>query len=178
MIFLTIGTQLPFDRLVRAVDRWAARRGRDDVYAQVGRSSYEPTAMRWTRYLEPEAFQRRFERAELIVAHAGMGTIISAMELGKPVLVMPRRAAMGEHRNDHQLATAKQFADRAGVYVAEDEADVPGQLDRIGHSGSGFSVGAGASPELLETIRTFLADAGPAGPLSSNRSKAVGVAGR
>ena len=66
-----------------------------------------------------------------IVAHAGMGTILTALELGKPLLIMPRRAALGEHRNDHQLATAERFAAVDGVKVAFDETEFALKLDEL-----------------------------------------------
>lgn len=54
-----------------------------------------------------DEFDKLCHDARLIVAHAGMGTIISAMTKGKPIIVFPRIAALGEHRNEHQLATSK-----------------------------------------------------------------------
>src|SRR3954470_10768842 len=45
VIFATVGTQLPFDRLVGAVDRWAATRGDRDVFAQVGARTLRPAAI-------------------------------------------------------------------------------------------------------------------------------------
>lgn len=109
MIFLTLGTQLPFDRLVRAVDEWCGARGRDDVFGQIadpGDTGYRPQHFDWVAHLPPEDYTTRFASARLIVAHAGMGSIITAMERGKPIVLMPRRADLGEHRNEHQLATA------------------------------------------------------------------------
>ena len=41
MIFVTVGTQGPFDRLVRAVDKWAGMRARADIFAQTGPSDYQ-----------------------------------------------------------------------------------------------------------------------------------------
>jgi UDP-N-acetylglucosamine transferase subunit ALG13 len=69
--------------------------------------------------------------ADAIVAHAGIGTILTALELGKPVLVMPRRAKFGEHRNDHQLATARRFAELGRVSVAFDETELSARLDEL-----------------------------------------------
>jgi UDP-N-acetylglucosamine transferase subunit ALG13 len=46
-----------------------------------------------------------------------MGTILSAAELGKPVILMPRRAKFGEHRNDHQQDTALEMARLSNVTV-------------------------------------------------------------
>ena len=43
---------------------------------------------------------------QVVIAHDEMGSIITALEMGKPIVVMPRRAELGEHRNDHQVAAA------------------------------------------------------------------------
>jgi len=47
-----------------------------------------------------------------------MGSIVTAMEFGKPIVIMPRDHERGEHRNGHQMATAQRFMDTPGVYVA------------------------------------------------------------
>ena len=129
-LFLTVGTQWPFDRLTRALDQWCASESVMDlqVFGQIGpvdRLNYAPRHFEWTRFLTPEAFGERFEAASHIVSHAGMGTIITAMVAGKPVTILPRRAHLGEQRNDHQLATIRHFADKPGVHTAETERDVP-----------------------------------------------------
>lgn len=134
MIFLTVGTQLPFDRLVRAVDAWARARGRTDVFGQIadpGPGGFRPTAFPWTANVTPGEFQARCQEATLIVAHAGMGSLISAMTHARPILIMPRQAGLGEHRNDHQLATADRLKDRTGVFVAADEATLAERLDAL-----------------------------------------------
>ena len=97
---------MAFDRLVEAVDRWAAERGRTDIFAQIGPSEMRPEHLEWTRFLEPAEYRSRIEEATAVVAHAGVGTILIALELGRPLLVLPRRASLGETRSDHQVATA------------------------------------------------------------------------
>ena len=109
MIFVTIGEQLPFDRLIRFVDNWARCTGRTDVVAQIGASDYEPANLSAVDFLKPEEFTHHMREASAIVSHAGMGTVISALELGKPILVLPRLARFREHRSDHQLDTAKRL---------------------------------------------------------------------
>jgi UDP-N-acetylglucosamine transferase subunit ALG13 len=69
-------------------------------------------------------FDEKFGEADVVVAHAGIGTILKAQQHRKPLVLFPRRAAFGEHRNDHQLATCAQLRDRPGVYVADDEAEL------------------------------------------------------
>jgi UDP-N-acetylglucosamine transferase subunit ALG13 len=129
MIFLTVGAQMPFDRLVRAVDAWAARGGNDGVFAQIGRARYRPAHLHYTEFLDPRAFREAFTSARVIVAHPGMGTIINALELRKPILVMPRRGDLAETRNDHQLATAERFRELGLVEVALDERELTDRLD-------------------------------------------------
>lgn len=131
MIFLTVGAQMPFDRLVRAVDAWAARGGNGGVFAQIGRGGYRPAHVRYVEFLAPRAFRGAFTAATAIVAHAGMGTIINALELGKPILVMPRRGDLAETRNDHQLATAERFRELGLVEVAQDERELADRLDQL-----------------------------------------------
>lgn len=131
MIFVTVGGQLPFDRLVHVVDSWAMRRGRHDVFAQVGRSTSPPAYIRWERFLSPDDFESKAREAQVIVAHAGMGSILTAFELGKPIIVMPRRAHLGEHRNDHQWATVKHLGEQRGVTVAADEDELLARLEQL-----------------------------------------------
>ena len=74
-------------------------------------------------------FDELFEQASLIISHAGMGSILTALSSAKPVLIMPRRADLNEHRNDHQLATAKKFADKNGCFVFNDLSELRTQYE-------------------------------------------------
>ena len=148
MIFVTVGAQMPFDRLVRAVDEWAGQHSGTDVFAQIGPSRYRPAHLRHERFLSPSRFRTVFQDASLVVAHAGMGSIITAMEYGKPILVMPRRGDLAETRNDHQLATARQFAYLGIVEMALEAQEVMDQLDRLSETRSTAPV-AGIRCRLL-----------------------------
>src|SRR5690242_2073535 len=103
MIFVTVGTQGRFDRLIRTVDEWAGMRAQTDIFAQTGPSDYTPKHISVEPFVSPNEFRKRVETASLVIAHAGMGSIITALELGKQIIVMPRRSDLGEHRNDHQI---------------------------------------------------------------------------
>jgi UDP-N-acetylglucosamine transferase subunit ALG13 len=122
---------MPFDRLVRAVDQWAGRHGPVNVLAQIGRGRYRPRHVRHQGFLQPIEFRSVMRDARLIVAHAGMGSIITAMEYGKPMLVMPRRGDLAETRNDHQVATARKFLELGVVDVAMDEEEVITKLTHL-----------------------------------------------
>lgn len=117
MILLTLGTQLPFDRLVRALDEIAPTLNQP-IFGQIGRSTYRPKSFEWAETMDPRVFDEKFRSADLVVSHAGIGTILTAQKHGKPIILFPREARYGEHRNDHQLATCNQLAGRAGIYIA------------------------------------------------------------
>lgn len=170
MIFVTVGNLDPFDRLVRAVDEWAARRGGgEEIVAQIGTGRYRPTACRSVEFLPPSEFRDLFARARFVVSHAGMGTIITAVEFEKPIVVMPKRASLGEQRNEHQLATVRRFRRSGHVLVAETEVELAGLLDRMGE---GVPASGGSEegktrwppdPRLIEFVRGFVS--GSAGGL-------------
>jgi UDP-N-acetylglucosamine transferase subunit ALG13 len=156
MIFVTVGTELPFNRMVRVVDEWAKATRRSDVIAQIGETDWQPSHIGWSRFLQPPEFARRFAEADVVVAHAGMGTILSALQFEKPVLVMPRRASLGEQRNEHQLATARHLSELGKVNVAMDEAELRAKLDDLCQLRAHEKIGAYASDSLVTALREFI----------------------
>jgi UDP-N-acetylglucosamine transferase subunit ALG13 len=156
VIFVTVGTDGPFDRLINVVDGWAGETGRSDVFAQIGRTSLRPNHIEYVQFLDPRQFRDRFMKASVIVSHAGMGTILSALHHCKPILVMPRRASLGEQRNEHQLATAKHLRDLGKIAVASDEAELVEQLGRLERLVAKEQIGPYAQPQLLAAISAFI----------------------
>lgn len=121
MILLTVGTQLPFDRLVEAVDRIAPELA-EPVIAQVGKSKYICQNIEAHENFGPVEFQDYLKGCSRIISHAGIGTILNAQKNSKPIILVPRLAKFGEHRNDHQLATCRSLAGRSGIYVFDEPA--------------------------------------------------------
>ena len=121
MIFVTVGSVTPFDRLVRCVDEWGRRNPSADVLAQIGSGTFVPQHCRHVRELPPEEYAQAFASAELVVAHAGMGTIIKAVELNKPTFLLPRLGRLQETRNDHQSATLERFESLSMISAATSE---------------------------------------------------------
>jgi UDP-N-acetylglucosamine transferase subunit ALG13 len=156
MIFVTVGTELPFDRLVRVVDEWAQAAGRHDVFAQIGETDWRPAHIKWSKFLAPREFTRRFAEADVVVAHAGMGTILSALQAEKPILVMPRRASLREQRNDHQLATARRLSKLGKINVAMDEKELRAMVEAFGDLQPRDRIGAYATDPLISALREFI----------------------
>lgn len=161
MIFATAGTQLPFDRLLSGIDSWAARNSGFPILAQAGASQRRFHHIRTVPHLDQTEFQVEFEKARLIVAHAGMGTILSAAELGKPLIIMPRCVKFNEHRNDHQRDTAREMSRLSNVTVVSDGQALHEALDNA--VSSGFEIPRQTAPSrpeelspLIEAIRNFI----------------------
>jgi UDP-N-acetylglucosamine transferase subunit ALG13 len=129
VIFVTTGTQLAFPRLLGAIDAIAPGLG-EPVIAQVGADPEARQHIETHDYLHPARFEELFNTARVIVAHAGVGTILMAKRLRKPLILVPRRYDMGEHRNDHQQATAREVASTPGVRVAWD-LDLLSEMIRV-----------------------------------------------
>jgi UDP-N-acetylglucosamine transferase subunit ALG13 len=154
-IFATVGTQLPFDRLISAIDHWASRH-HADVFAQTGASSLRPKHIAWKDFIDSGEANARIRSADLVIAHAGMGTILTRLETGLPMIVMPRRAALGEHRNDHQTATAKRLSHLPGLWVVGDEEDLHARMSAFEPPIDTPSINSVASPSLIAAIQEFV----------------------
>lgn len=155
MILVTVGTQLPFDRLIQAMDMMAPALPHP-VFAQTGKGRYVPLNMEWAASVNASAFDAMAANAAVIVSHAGTGTILLAQKLHKPVVVLARRAVLGEHRNDHQVATAEQMTGRPGVYVAREESELGLVIERA--LSTQFEVAVPVQRERLKAeIGSFLA---------------------
>lgn len=124
MILLTVGMQLGFDRLVASMDAITPSLGQP-VIAQTGIGTYPPQHMQAQHAFSPEEFEALAAQADLIVAHAGIGSVLTARRHNIPIVLVPRRVDLGEHRNDHQLATAAQLRGREMIFVADTEDDLP-----------------------------------------------------
>lgn len=120
MIFASVGSMLPFDRFVKAVDDWAAANPAQEVYVQIGEGEYEPRHTPWTRIMPHDEYRARLRDCDLFVAHVGMGSILQALEERKQLLMLPRHQSLGEHTTDHQLHTAARFRDTPGLRIVDD----------------------------------------------------------
>lgn len=62
-------------------------------------------------------------QADLVIAHAGVGSALAALTMGRTPILLPRQARHGEHVDDHQLMIGRHLAER-GLAVCKDPADL------------------------------------------------------
>ncbi len=156
MILVTIGTVFPYDRMISAMDAWAADTGTECV-AQIGEGAYKPAHMTWHASLPGDVYKRTIQEAQVIVSHAGMGSVITALQNATPIVIMPRRHEAGEHTTDHQMATARWLLDKPGVFVAWDETELGEKIAAAQDwSGTGATLAPHAPPAFTDRLRAQL----------------------
>ena len=153
MIFATIGTQAPFDRFVKMLDEVCEGINEEVVCQTIG-CTYEAKNIRIIGFVAPDEFNRIFSEARLIIAHAGMGTILSALKQQKPLIIVPRLASLGEHRNDHQMATAMRMHELGYVNVAYDKTQLANLISKDLKPMK--IIGDSASESLIKSINDFI----------------------
>lgn len=158
MIFVSVGTQLPFERLIKGMDEWSRLHPGQTVFAQIGDTTYRPQFMECVRKLTPTEYLDKFAKASVIVSHAGMGTIITGLENAKPMILLPRLQELGEHRNDHQKGTAEKFSNFESIDIVHSTEELHSALTaRIRRAKARFAQSkVKTSPELLARLRAFV----------------------
>ena len=123
MIFVVLGTQkFQLNRLLKELDRYVKEENiTEEIFAQIGNSDYLPQNFSYEKFLNKEEFDSKIRQADLIIAHSGVGTIITSLQAKRPVLVYPRLAKYHEHVDDHQLQIAEAFEKKDYVMCCRED---------------------------------------------------------
>ena len=111
-ILVSVGaSEFSFERLLRIIDELCEEGVLDGnhVIAQKGVATYTPKHYRSFDLIGRDEYQKYMEQADVIISHAGTGSVIPALKIGKKVIVFPRLAKYGEHVDNHQLELADVF---------------------------------------------------------------------
>lgn len=129
MILVTIGTQdKKFPRLLEAVQKQIDRGViKDEVIVQAGQTEFKSKNMKIFDFLPMDEFDKLIDKCDLLITHAGVGSIIAGLKKNKKVIVAARLHKYGEHENDHQLQIAKSF-DNSGYVLHLEDFDKLGDM--------------------------------------------------
>lgn len=131
LVFVTVGTDHhPFDRLVDWIDRWAPRAPAVRLLVQHG-TAHAPAHAEGTPFVGPDEFASTLDEATAVVCAGGPGAIMETRAAGLRPIVVPRRAGLGEHVDDHQRRFADFMAGRGLVTLADDEPSLDAALDAL-----------------------------------------------
>ena len=122
MIFVTVGNSIKgveFHRLIKEMDGIAHDLS-EEVVAQIGYIEDAPQYIKSFSYLNYVEILEYFKRASMIVGHCGVGTVINGLAYGKPIVLVPRSRAYGEHIDDHQFELASKLKGMQGIFIVDD----------------------------------------------------------
>ncbi len=164
MIFVTVGNDFRrFDRLLEKMDEIAPSIP-SEIVIQRGYSSYLPKNARQFAFVPMKEAIEYIKKSELVVSHAGIGTIILCREYGTPILIFPRKKAYREHMNDHQMEIAKALEQRAEphIHVVYQEDQLQGKIMEVLKEGKrkGAAENDGKK-NLIKAIREFISGTQP-----------------
>lgn len=134
MIFVTLGSQkFPFNRLLEEIDHLVHKKflKSDEIYAQIGYSTYEPIHYPFMTFLNKEEFLEIMEKSTIIITHGGTGSIINAVKMEKVVIGVPRKKEYGEHVDNHQLEILEQFSNFNLIYSVSDTKEIKDALEKV-----------------------------------------------
>jgi UDP-N-acetylglucosamine transferase subunit ALG13 len=174
MILVTVGNHIePFDRLVKGMDELAEQID-EEVVIQTGHCSYEPRYARHFQFTSGKEMQELTQAARVQVSHAGSGSILTALRMGKPLVVVPRRLKYHEHIDDHQLQLA-HAVEKQGKLVAVHEVSPDTLLAAIEKAAQQEQVGQADAPEmerLIGALRGYLEEWSPKNDKHHSRQEA------
>jgi UDP-N-acetylglucosamine transferase subunit ALG13 len=128
LIFITVGSseEYKFPRLLQIIDELCDEdvfKG-EDVIAQIGYTEYKPRNYKAFDMTSDEEFKALVEKADIVITHAGTGSVTSALKLHRKVIIFPRQFKYREHLDDHQLELAELFADKGYALSATDKDEL------------------------------------------------------
>lgn len=112
-IFVTVGSTYPLDRLIIEADKLDSKKF--EVFAQIGESNLKPKNIKYKKMLDYSEQNKKIAWADIIISHAGVGTILDCFSQKKQIILFPRLKKFGEAIDDHQIEICKAFEKKYGV---------------------------------------------------------------
>lgn len=122
MIFICVGSrEHPFDRLLKKIDELIdAKVINEEVFAQIGKSSYTPKHYKYSEFIAGDLFEKYLNDARVVITHGGTGSIVKSLSRHKKVIAVTRLKKYGEHVDDHQKQIVNLFT-KQGVLLGVEE---------------------------------------------------------
>ena len=153
--FVSVGNATqPFSRLLSEVARLAPHLPQP-VTVQTGSTPFANGICRAVPFLGMEDFEAHVRRAQLLIVHAGAGTVINALQAGKCPVVAPRLARYAEHIDNHQLEFARALARQGKIAMAEEMHLLQTAIEDA-MSRRATSAAAKSQPPLIGVVQEIL----------------------
>ena len=133
MILVMLGTQNnSFHRLLEEIDKLIQKNIiKDEVVVQAGYTKYKSDSMKIFDLINKEELDKLQEKADLIITHGGVGSIITSLNKGKKVIAVARRHEYDEHVNNHQEEIVETFNQKGYIVGIKNVEDLENAIIRI-----------------------------------------------
>lgn len=133
MILVTLGTQdKEFTRLLDVIQKEIDNGNiKDKVVVQAGHTKYKSDDMEIFDLIDTDELADLTSKCDVLITHGGVGSIITALEKDKKVIVAPRLAKYDEHINDHQLQITENFALKKYILPLYEDDDLGEVLKKV-----------------------------------------------
>lgn len=143
------GTSAGFDRLVNCLAEYARAHPAEQVWVQHGHGRLPPE-LSGASLVPRDALLSRMRCADVVVCHAGVGTLLDALSMGHVPVVIPRRQHLREIVNDHQLEITQALADVGRVVPVHDVSELDAAIELARHRRS--TAVESTKPQLLAAL--------------------------
>lgn len=128
MILITVGTEkFPFNRLMQWIDNLIEQDiiqpESEEIIVQYGSCTVVPNQVTGHSVLKQTDFLSLVEKARIIIAHCGEGTIDFLALINKPFILVPRDYDFAEHVDNHQIELAQELT-KSGIPIANNQTDL------------------------------------------------------
>lgn len=152
MILVSVGTnEARFDRLLEWVSGIVSD---EELVVQHGPSDVRPPGARCVDYVTFDELVALARQSRVFVTHAGVGSILMSLSVGRPPIVVPRLKRYAEAVDDHQVSLAARLRTDDLVTVVESPAEL---VEAVRAPAQSVSVGAGGAA-LVGELRSYLLD--------------------
>jgi UDP-N-acetylglucosamine transferase subunit ALG13 len=149
MIFVTCGSShFGFSRMMEAL----AALPPEDLYVQHGPAK-PPPHTRAVDFLPFDDLMKNITAADLVISHAGVGSILCAMRAGHTPVIFPRLKRYHETVDDHQAELAEVLSGQGSAVVAWTAEDLLAAVAEAPPRGAGRAIHA---TSLIEAVRASI----------------------
>ena len=134
MILVLLGTQNnSFHRLLDEIQRNIDNGNiLDEVIVQKGYTKFESKNMTLYNQLPIDELNQLIEKADLVITHGGVGSIVTSISMNKKVIAVPRLSIYDEHVNDHQLDIIESFNEMGYIIGLQNVDELENALKKVG----------------------------------------------
>ena len=133
MILVLLGTQNnSFHRLLEEIEKLIEKKViKDEVIVQSGYTKYESNHMKIFGLIPKQKLEQYQNKADVIITHGGVGSIISSIKKGKKVIAIPRNHEYNEHVNNHQKEIVKLFDEKGYIIGIKEVGELEEALSKL-----------------------------------------------